>query len=89
MTIREQLKKDFEELLSKTDKETFTKAKLKLYETIFLNHKNVDDLFVVLGAFEMSCNHFMYLDFSEKIKELIVADFQNTLYTIDAFQLEN
>lgn len=35
MLIKEQLFKNFQELITKTNKKSFTEAKLKFYETIF------------------------------------------------------
>ena len=89
MTIREQLKKDFEELLSKTDKESFTQAKLKFYKTLFSNSVEEDSLDIFVGAFEQSCEACLVTDFLPIHKEILKGDFQGILIALDTFQSEN
>lgn len=89
MSIKEQLTQDFKTLLSKTDRKSFTEAKLKFYETIFTNYSDEDNLYVVLTAFEMACDDFINTNYSEKIKKVLLGDFQNILIVLDAFQSDN
>jgi len=89
MSIREKLKKEFQELLSKTDKESFTQAKLKLYKTLFSNSVEEDSLDVFVGAFELSCEACLITDFLPIHKEILKRDFQGILLALDEFQPEN
>ena len=86
MSIKEQLTNDFQSLITNMDKESFTQAKLKFYETLFLNYSDEDTLYVVLTAFEMTCNDYINTDFSEKLKNILVGDFQMILIALGAFQ---
>ena len=88
MTTKEKLTENFQSLLSKIDKESFTEAKLKFYETIFTNYSDEDNLYVVLTAFEMACEAYLTTDFLPIYKETLKGDFQNILIALDAFQVE-
>jgi hypothetical protein len=88
MSIKEQLTQDFQNLLTKTDKKSFNKAKLKFYETVFTNYADEDNLYVVLTAFEMSCEAYLTTDFLPMYKKSLTYDFQNILIALDEFQSE-
>lgn len=88
MSIKDKLTQEFQSLLSKTDKKSFTEAKLKFYETIFTNYADEDNLYVVLTAFEMACDDFVNTNYSEKIKKVLLTDFQNILFVLSEFQSE-
>ncbi len=88
MSIKNKLTQEFQNLLSKTDKKSFTEAKLKFYETIFTTYADEDNLYVVLAAFEMACDDFVNTNYSEKIKNVLLGDFQMILIVLDAFQSE-
>ena len=89
MSIKEQLTQDFQNLLTKTDRKSSIEAKLKFYETIFTNYADEDNLYIVLTAFEMACDDFINTNYSEKIKKVLLGDFQMILTSLDAFQSDN
>ena len=86
MLIKEQLFKNFQELITKTNKKSFTEAKLKFYEALFLNYSDEDNLYLILTAFEMSCDDFINTNYSDRIKNILLGDFQMILVSLDAFQ---
>ena len=86
MSIKEQLTNDFQSLITKTDKESFTQAKLKFYKTLFSNSVEEDSLDVFVGAFELSCEAYLITDFLPIHKETLKRDFQGILIALGAFQ---
>ncbi|ELY2018137.1 hypothetical protein SL053_002050 [Flavobacterium psychrophilum] len=88
MAVKQEVLDNFQALISKTNKESFIQAKLKLYETIFTNYSDEDSLYVVLTAFEMSCEAYLITDFLPLYNKALRYDFQNILIALDAFQSE-
>lgn len=84
--IMDKLKNDFENLLSKEDKEEFVIAKLKLYESIFTNFRDEKNLILCLALFEKTCDDYLQTEFNPSIKKLLIGDFQNILTCINSFQ---
>lgn len=86
MDFKEKLKSDFYHLISQTKEQDFNSAKLNFYRTLFAHTKEEDNLDTCVGLFEVTCKHYISMNFDSTFKNLLLGDFEKIVIAVNEFQ---